>query len=81
MTKKTRKPSSTARRAKEALLAGQARNKAVLAAMPDLMFGLSREGEILYYNAPDASDLYRKPEAFLGKRIDEILPSHVRPTA
>ncbi len=53
------------------------RNKAILSAVPDLIFGYSREGEILYYNAPDASDLYQKPELFIGKRIDEILPYNI----
>jgi len=61
----------------KALLDSEAHNKAVLAAMPDLMFGFSREGEILYYNAPDENDLYRKPEEFLGKNIHDVLPDNV----
>lgn len=77
MTKDTGKPSCAPKQAGEASPETEIRNKAILAAMPDLMFGFSAEGEIIYYNAPDESDLYRKPEEFLGKKIDEVLPRHV----
>ena len=55
----------------EALPESELRNRAILAAMPDLMFGFSREGEVLYYNAPDENDLYARPEEFIGKKVDE----------
>ena len=60
-----------------ALLESEVHNRAVLAALPDLMFGFSRAGEILYYNAPDVDELYAKPEGFLGQKIDDILPDNV----
>jgi len=51
-----------------------ARNDAILAALPDLMFVMSREGRYLDYHARDREDLLLPPEAFLGKHMSEVLP-------
>lgn len=77
MSEKEKRSSSAPKQAAEALQECEVRSMAVIAAIPDLMFGFSREGEILYYNAPDESDLYERPEAFLGRRIDVVLPRDV----
>ena len=52
-----------------------ARNQAILRALPDLMFLQNKEGVYLDYYARDRNDLLVPPETFLGKSIREILPS------
>ncbi len=46
-------------------------------AQPDLAFKLALDGTILDYKAGRTSALYLPPEQFLGKRMDEVLPSEV----
>lgn len=53
------------------------RNKALLTALPDLMFVLSREGYIIDYKAEHEEDLLRPPSEFLGKNIADILPVEI----
>ena len=43
-------------------------------AMPDLMFILGKNGIYLDYKTERVGDLYRAPNDFLGKRVDEVLP-------
>jgi PAS domain S-box-containing protein len=62
------------RRAEEALRQSEERNRAILTAIPDLMFVQSREGVYLDYHAKDASDLYVPPEIFLGQNMRDLLP-------
>jgi PAS domain S-box-containing protein len=51
----------------------EARTRAILDAIPDCMFQISRDGIFLEYSAAQ-SDLYTTPEQFLGRHIDEVLP-------
>lgn len=51
----------------------EARVRAILDAIPDLLFELDPEGRFLSYKG-EPEDLFRKPEEFLGRRIDEVLP-------
>jgi len=51
-----------------------ARNQALLDALPDLMFILNKDAVYLDYKAGSNGDLYRAPNDFLGKRVDEVLP-------
>ena len=60
-----------------ALRESEARNKALLEAIPDLMFVLSENGDILDYKAVNHNDLYAAPEEFLGKNLLEIMPPDV----
>ena len=62
------------RRREAALNASEARNSALLNAIPDLMFLLSRDGTYLDYHAKDASLLLLRPEQFVGKKMEEVLP-------
>jgi PAS domain S-box-containing protein len=62
------------RRVEAALCDSTARNEAILAALPDLMFVMSRDGRYLDYHARDSKDLLLPPEAFLGKQMAEVLP-------
>ncbi len=53
----------------------EARNAAVLNAIPDLLFELDIDGRYLDYRAPRSELLAAPPEAFIGKTVSEILPS------
>jgi signal transduction histidine kinase len=64
-----------ATRAKAAELAeSESRNLAMLRAIPDLMFVLTRDGRYVDYHAKDPRLLYRSPSDFLGKRVPDIMP-------
>lgn len=58
----------------EILRASEARNSALLDAIPDLMFRLNREGIYLDYKAPRDSDLAVPPEEVIGKTVIQTLP-------
>ena len=51
--------------------------RAMLNAVPDLMFKVNQNGTFLDYHARRASDLALPPEAFLGKRIPDIFPAAI----
>jgi len=61
----------------KALLESEARNRAILNALPDLMFVQSRDGTNLDYHATNQSDLYTSPEQFLGKKMHDVLPEEL----
>jgi diguanylate cyclase (GGDEF)-like protein/PAS domain S-box-containing protein len=65
------------KKAEAALQESEGRFKAILSAMPDLMFRISKDGEHLDYFAPSANQLLVKPETFLGRRVNEVLPQEV----
>ncbi|HEY9225697.1 MAG TPA: PAS domain-containing protein, partial [Gemmatimonadaceae bacterium] len=52
----------------------EARNNAILRAIPDIVFVQSRDGVYLDYSAKDRSVLLVPPSRFLGKNMREILP-------
>ena len=52
----------------------EARNNAILRALPDLMFVQTRDGVYVDYNAKDESLLLVPPSQFLGRNMREILP-------
>ena len=66
-----------ASRAFSGLRASQQKNQALLNAIPDLMFRISREGIFREYKSNSDSGLLMPPEEFLGKRLDEVLPQDV----
>jgi PAS domain S-box-containing protein len=55
----------------------EARALAILKAIPDLMFRLSKDGTHLDYYASHIDELFVQPEAFLGKHVEEVLPAVV----
>ena len=61
-------------RAHQALRASEARNRAMLRAIPDWMFLTTVDGVFLDYHARDTSRLHMAPSAFLGKSVAEVLP-------
>ena len=60
--------------AEERLLRSEARNKAMLEAVPDLMFLISSDGEYLDFRARDEGKLYVPPKEFVGRNLREIMP-------
>ena len=62
------------KRSETALRESEARNRAILQALPDLMFLLDKQGVYLDYYASNPALLYVPPEKFLRKKIQEVLP-------
>jgi PAS domain S-box-containing protein len=62
------------RRAEEALRQSEATTRALLEAVPDLLFRMSRDGRYLGCHAPNPADLILPPEQFLGRSAAEVLP-------
>jgi PAS domain S-box-containing protein len=60
--------------AESALKKSEAENRAIIQAVPDLMFRISRDGTYLDAHCQNDSSLYVPKEAFIGKKIIEILP-------
>jgi PAS domain S-box-containing protein len=56
-----------------ALQVSEAKTRAILQALPDLMFVQDRNGTYLEYYA--AAELYAPPDLFLGKTFREVLPA------
>jgi signal transduction histidine kinase len=69
------------KRAELALRSAEARNTAILRAIPDLMFVMRRDGTYVDYHARDASLLFVPPEQFLGKTVREIMPPDLAESA
>ncbi|MCG5513891.1 EAL domain-containing protein [Ectothiorhodospira shaposhnikovii] len=66
------------RKEAEAALAESERyNRALLEAMPDLMFRLSHDGRYLDWHAGQKGLLYKSPETFLHKNVSEVLPLEI----
>ena len=53
------------------------KDRAILEAVPDLMFLHSPEGQYLDYHCKDVRDLFAPPEKFMGRNIRDILPQEV----
>jgi PAS domain S-box-containing protein len=62
------------KRAQEALGAAEARNSAMLRAVPDLMFVMLRDGTYVDYHARDPKLLFAPPGEFIGKKVRDIFP-------
>ncbi|HMF97752.1 MAG TPA: PAS domain-containing protein [Vicinamibacterales bacterium] len=52
----------------------EARSTAILQAVPDLMFVISRDGTYLDFHARDHDQLFVPPEVFLGKAVRDVMP-------
>jgi formate hydrogenlyase transcriptional activator len=61
-------------RRETALQRSEDRNRAILSAMPDLMFIMSRDGTYLDYHARSPEELLLPPQQFLGKNVSETMP-------
>ena len=65
------------KRVEQALGEGEAQNRALIRAMPDLVFVNRRNGEFLFFHAPNPSLLAAPPEAILHRNISDLLPPPV----
>lgn len=65
------------RQANEALSTSEARQRALLSAIPELVFRLRRDGVFLDYHAPQVGRLAAPPEVFLGQPVDVVMPPDV----
>jgi len=61
----------------EALRLSEARTRALLDAIPDMIFEFNREGEILQFVSSATSRPLLPPEQFLGRKIHKVLPASV----
>lgn len=61
------------------LLASEERLKAIIAAMPDMMFVLSMDGVYEEYYSPESNNpsLAAPREYFIGKRVMDVLPGYL----
>ena len=62
------------KRAEETIRGLQARNSAMLRAIPDLMFVILTDGTFVDYHAKDPSLLYVPASGFIGNKIRDIMP-------
>jgi signal transduction histidine kinase len=62
------------KRTESELRRSEQKNRAILSAIPDLMFLLDKDGVFLDYKAEKESDLLARPEMFLGRRVVDVLP-------
>jgi PAS domain S-box-containing protein len=60
--------------ADESLQRSEERNRAILRAIPDLMFLQTADGVYLDYQVRDTRDLLVPPAGFLGKNMRDVLP-------
>ncbi len=65
------------KQAEESLKDSFARNKAMLDAIPDLMFVFDADCRFVDYHAEKSVNLYTDPELFLGKKPEEVLPPDI----
>jgi PAS domain S-box-containing protein len=61
----------------EALRQSEARTRALLDAIPDMIFEFKRDGTILQYISSARNRPLLPPEQFLGKKITDVLPDSV----
>ena len=63
------------KRAEKALGQSEARNSAMLRAVPDLMFVLTRDGTFVDYHARDPTLLFAPPSTFIGRKVRDVMPA------
>ncbi|GCD76751.1 hypothetical protein JCM31826_02330 [Thermaurantimonas aggregans] len=56
------------------ILESERKNRAILNALPDLIFIIDRNLKYIDFHAYDPSQILMPPEAFLGKTVKEIMP-------
>jgi len=65
------------RRTEDALSKSEIRNRALLDAIPDVMFRISKDGDLLDFNGSRNFDLYVPESDLLGKKLTDFLPQTV----
>jgi PAS domain S-box-containing protein len=64
-------------RALETVRRVEERDRALLDAIPDLMYRVSRDGTCLYVRTDDPSTLLNPPEEMIGRNLRELLPEEI----
>jgi len=64
-----------------ALRQSEAKNRALLNAVPDVMYRISQDGTFLEFKAAKGGASYAPPIEFIGRKIDEMLPAEVAKAA
>jgi two-component system, cell cycle sensor histidine kinase and response regulator CckA len=59
---------------------GESMERAILAALPDLIFELSANGVHRSFHAPQAKNLWVAPSNIIGRSVHDVLPAHVAAT-
>ncbi|HEX3142607.1 MAG TPA: ABC transporter substrate binding protein, partial [Pyrinomonadaceae bacterium] len=62
------------KKAEETARLAEEKDRAILEAIPDLMFMQTRDGVYLDHHCNNPEDLLLPPEAFIGKNMREVLP-------
>lgn len=65
------------RRSEETLRKSEMQNRALINAIPDMIFRVSKEGTFLEYKAARHFSSYVPPTEFLGARVQDIMPAEV----
>lgn len=65
------------KKAEDSLLESESRNKALLDALPDMMFLIGYDGTFWDYHAPAGATLIQDPAKFIGKPAKAVLPPEV----
>jgi len=65
------------KRKTQELQSSEARNRAILDAIPDLMFQISKDGVLLDYRTSKNNDAILARSRFLGKKVHEVLPTEI----
>ena len=68
---------SEQKRARKELFESEARTKALLSAIPDLMFMFNRKGDFIDYHVREPKYLLIEPELFINHNIYEVLPAEL----
>lgn len=68
------------KKAEDALQESEAKNRALIKALPDLLFRVNKEGVFLEYHNSANLALAVPPQEFLGKNLFEILPPDLAAT-
>ncbi len=68
---------SDRKRSEQELRKAEAKTRAILDAMPDMMFQIAPTGELVDYRARKEADLIMPPEKFLGVSFRQVLPEAV----
>lgn len=68
---------SERKRTEKALRESEAKNRAILSAIPDLIFQISHDGIFIDYKSTHKDDLLLSPREFLGKPIQEVMPPEI----
>lgn len=74
LTQQMQEELSIRRQLEQTLRISEARNHALLDALPDIMFLLDRDGVFIDFHAPRGQKLLISPQEFMGKNMRDALP-------